>query len=166
MSTAFLGQRLSSDVALCIAEYMDEIQDFFRMWVAFGAHKFFISKNDTSFWDTLLRCYLRRKPANFMSIHRQNNILNRSMGYNLVVSLFKERRCSRSGCLHYYKDWDNGSYSCRYHTGHMKPNGKLSCCGGEGFKSPGCKENYHDGVCFSMMSLTHPGDSKSPTGRK
>ena len=77
--------------------------------------------------------------------------LNESMGVGLLKALFSSKKCSRSGCMKFYHEFNNGNSQCMYHPGKLKSGGYLSCCRSKGFKSVGCKKAYHDGMFYSMV---------------
>lgn len=77
--------------------------------------------------------------------------LNESMGMGLLKALFSTKKCSRSGCMKFYHEFNNDNSQCMYHPGKLKSGGYLSCCRNKGFKSIGCKKAYHDGMFYSMV---------------
>lgn len=77
--------------------------------------------------------------------------LNESMGMGLLKALFSSKKCSRSGCMKFYHEFNNDNSQCMYHPGKLKSGGYLSCCRNKGFKSVGCKKAYHDGMFYSMV---------------
>lgn len=70
----------------------------------------------------------------------------------LLAKLHLPRKCSRSGCFQIFKEIDNSSSSCRFHSGRMKGLSGLSCCRSKSFTSAlGCKISHHDGSFFDTV---------------
>lgn len=80
-----------------------------------------------------------------------------------IRAMLERRRCSNSGCLQYFCELDNRPNSCRHHPGRLLPTKTLSCCRARSFKSPGCKQGYHDGSFALFLSQPRPS---SPTSRR
>lgn len=103
-----------------------------------------------NFWSAMIKSYCMTHGYNYTDIMARL-CLNESMGVGLVKALFSSRKCSRSGCMKFYHEFNNDNSQCLYHPGKLKSGGYLSCCRNKGFKSVGCKKAFHDGMFYSMV---------------
>lgn len=141
--------RFCDDIWFIIGTYMSNLRFIMRYWLAdkefrqnYPAH--------CNFWSAIIKSYCMTHGYNYTDIMARL-CLNESMGVGLVKALFSSRKCSRSGCMKFYHEFNNDNSQCLYHPGKLKSGGYLSCCRNKGFKSVGCKKAFHDGMFYSMV---------------
>lgn len=135
-----------------ICAYFESLNLFVRVWIACGGRKA-IEVADYEFWHGLVRTFCASRSVSLDQLTGRTILSADGGGVELVKSLFYTKKCSRSGCYQMFSEWLNHPTACRFHTGKMKPTGLLSCCRGKGFRSPGCRQDYHDGLFFAVVHL-------------
>lgn len=151
---------LSDEIWFFIASYSENLLDFVKFWS--NTRLFFLIKRENKhFWENLLLYYMNSRNADVTKVLGQLLFAPRNDPYQLIIELFKRKKCSRSGCFKYFSEWENTPRSCCFHSGKLKSNSKLSCCGVSSFNLKGCKFSYHNGIFYSMVSFNLSKVSKS-----
>lgn len=156
--------KIPTDIWLRVFNCAQNLSECVRMWIAFNKCQRRLSENDP-IWFQYLIIYFAQRNIDFQSVLRRlkNPVTFKSdeRGVGTYRMLHLAKKCSRSGCYETYREIENESGSCRYHTGRLKRNRTLSCCGGT-FSTSGCKHAYHDGAFHEMVFSKRP-DSTAPT---
>ena len=141
--------RFCDDIWFIIGNYLSNLRFILRYWLA---DREFRQNYPThcSFWSAMIKSYCVTHGYNYTDTMARL-CLNESMGVGLLKALFSSKKCSRSGCMKFYHEFNNDNSQCVYHPGKLKSGGYLSCCRNKGFKSVGCKKAYHDGMFYSMV---------------
>jgi hypothetical protein len=148
------------DIWYHIATYFKTLKSFVRLWASYPALFRRILWSDAEFWGGLVQYFLfsRQESIQLVDVPKLHFGNQMTDGLNLVKRLFYNKKCSRSGCNNHFMEWENSKSACRFHPGKLGPTGKLSCCGGKGFRSPGCTTTNHDGTFYSMVHMVRmPG---------
>lgn len=141
--------RFCDDIWFIIGTYLSNLRFILRYWLADREFRQNYPTN-CSFWSAMIKSYCMTHGYNYTDTMARL-CLNESMGVGLLKALFSSRKCSRSGCMKFYHEFNNDNSQCVYHPGKLKSGGYLSCCRNKGFKSVGCKKAYHDGMFYSMV---------------
>jgi hypothetical protein len=144
--------RLCDELLFVIASYFDNLKYFVRLWIAFLLHKR-ITKKNSIFWSSLLQFYFRELKIDLKPIVNRNTLYTNVMGFDLLVFIFSNRKCTNSGCFKYFNEIFNGPKSCSFHPGKLKATGLLTCCNKRGFQTTGCRNCRHNGEFFAMVNL-------------
>lgn len=141
--------RFCDDIWFIIGTYLSNLRFILRYWLA---DREFRQNYPThcSFWSAMIKSYCMTHGYNYTDTMARL-CLNESMGVGLLKALFSSKKCSRTGCMKFYQEFNNDNSQCVYHPGKLKSGGYLSCCRNKGFKSVGCKKAYHDGMFYSMV---------------
>ncbi|RYH05133.1 hypothetical protein EON65_45580 [archaeon] len=155
MKRTTLFHQLSIDILVYLSLYCDSTRAFIKL---LEATKLIIELNPDNnvFYMKLAREYLRYHGqdldavlASYRNLH--STVLEEGRrGYCLCQDLFIARRCTRSGCLRSFEEWQNHNHACCFHPGRLKAN-FLTCCRARSFQTEGCKRSFHCGIFHFML---------------
>ena len=145
---------ICDEVWIIVASYLDNIAYLIRWKIALSKKSSQFSYERKSFWLTLIEQFFHSQlldTSTCLSKIRLSTISDSTDTAYLLKELFSKKKCSRSGCLRFYREYKNNHGSCKYHPGKKSSSGYLSCCREKSFQAPGCKSGYHDGLFFNMV---------------
>ena len=145
---------ICDEVWIIIASYLDNIAYLIRWKIALSKKSSQFSYERKSFWLTLIEQFFHSQILDTntcLSKIRLSTISDSADTAYLLKELFSKKKCSRSGCLRFFREFKNNHGACKYHPGKKNSSGFLSCCREKSFQTPGCKSGYHDGLFFNMV---------------
>ena len=155
---------ICDEVWIIVASYMDSIVYLLRWKIALSKKSTQFSFERKLFWLTLIEQFFNSQALDINSCLtkiRLSNISDSADTVCLLKELFSKKKCSRSGCLRYYREYTNNNGVCSYHPGKKNSSGYLTCCREKSFQTPGCKRGYHDGLFYNMVYCQRLPDTNS-----
>ena len=157
---------LSGDLWVLVFEYLENLKEAVRAWIAFCLTKRGLSATDP-LWLVLLEKRFESYTTLFLTRTAYPTLCEEKQGLRFFARIHHQKKCSRSGCYQTFVEIDNTATSCRFHPGRLNAAGILSCCRQKSFKSEGCRSAYHCGDYFDFVwgareetataAITHPG---------
>lgn len=154
-------EHFCDEIWIVISSYFDNLKYLINLKFSFGKkYNYILGENKDQFWFKLINNYLTIRGIDTSLVMKKfknpDSDSLRSTNYNLIKTLFSNKKCTHSGCFKIYNEWSNNSDSCLFHPGKKNSTGRLSCCREKSFQSIGCKSSFHDGLFYSIVNLERP----------